>query len=407
MDRHVIKGRGKNRGKYLCYARMAGLPPSDGYVWLPEQRKAARHDHPKHRSGGWGYVENLATEYNGYFVTLVAPKSIIARVGELKSFIAKHAAGATERPNCYWLDGDWSGDEGPDYCWDCARKEVDKAYAKDPEQFVKLYGDYDGKRDNPEDYYNDAIRGGYSMDHDSTPHCEGDSRGIQLDGTLTDYGADEEISVLTTDCAPSFDDADGWYALDMAVMNLQNDDPRWKEIARVVDAAMEAERQYVANQDALTASEGMTEVRGVFLDLLAVRKEQKAPDPSYRLWNEFRAWVAIPYEKRSGTKDKELQALERRLFQAAKKFAHDLGYTMSGDCIKAPYGTYYWRFVVEVEQYQLWEPIAFLEGREHWLRPRNEGDKGDRNRDDNPYQTESEEHRQWDCGFISSEHPLP
>jgi len=241
MDRYVIKGRGEHRGKYLCYARMAGLPSSDKHVWLPEQRKAERHDHPKHRSGGWGYVEGLAAEYNGYFVKITAKKSVMARVRELQEYIASHATGANERPDCYWLDGDWSGDEGPDYCLECARKEVDTAFAKDRRIFVEAYGNCHGDWKTAKDYYRSAINGGYSMNHDSMPHCK--TCGVQLDGTLTDYGADEEIRALTTDRSLSFGNVEGWYELDIAVMNLCRDDPRWNKIAKVVDAAKAAERE--------------------------------------------------------------------------------------------------------------------------------------------------------------------
>ena len=406
MDRHVIKGRGKNRKKYLCYARMAGLTPESGYVWLPEQSKAVRWENPSYSRDA--HRDRIAAEHDGYFVNLVAPKSVIERVDELKTFIAKHARGTDVRPDCYWLDGDWSGDEGEDFCWECACKEVDKEYATDPLQFAKLYGyadDDDIKPKDAEDYYDDAIRGGYSMDHDLLPYCMNDDCGVALDGTLTEDGADKEISVLTTDYAPSFDDAEGWYALNMAVMNIYNDDPRWKKIARVVDAAIEAERQYVANQDVLTASEGMTEVRGVLLDLLAVRKEQKAPEPSYPMWNELLEWRKRRFEEMYLVGTKELR---RAMFKAAKRFAATLGYAMSGDCIEAPYGGYIWHFIIVIEQYRLWKPNAFMEGRAYMLQPCPSGDPSwPHNRDDNPYQNGTEECCQWDSGYISAKLPLP
>jgi hypothetical protein len=82
------------------------------------------------------------------------------------------------------------------------------------------------------------------MDHDHTPHCNNDACGKSLDGTLTEHGADEELAVLTADYAPTFADAEGWYCLSIASMNIRRDDPRWNKIARVVDAAMEQERQH-------------------------------------------------------------------------------------------------------------------------------------------------------------------
>lgn len=391
MDHYVIKGRGPNRGKYLCYARMAGLPAEQDPVWLPEQRKAMRHDHPKNRGGGWGYVQDLADKHDGYFVRLVARKGVIARVNELKHFIAEHASGAAERPRCYWLDDDWSDDEGPDYCWACACKEVDKAFAKDPKKFAELYGDQHGERDSAENYYDDAIRGGYSMDHDSMPYCENGECGISLDGTLTEYGADEQIRELTTDCTPAFDDAESWYCLDIAVMHMANDDPRWNKIARVVDAAIEQERRKVAREFELAASAGMTDARTSLLGLLAVRREQKVPEPSYRLWDEFVAWRK---RDRANNDSPEHKALEKRLIAEARSFANDLGmraYWGGGlFMIKAPYGAFYWPFVVEAEQYRLWKPKAWQEGR----------NAARTNRDANPYAKGSDEHAQWDCGYM-------
>jgi hypothetical protein len=397
MDNHVIKGRGENNGKYLCYARMAGLPPSDGYVWLPAQRKAVRWDDP--RLGGWGNRDQVARDNNGYFVRLVARKSVIERVDELQTYISRHTKNAAVRPSCYWLDGDWSGDEGPDYCWECATKEVDKAYAENSQQFVDLYGDCHGEWNSSENYYDDAIRGGWSIDHSHTPYCDNDACGKALAGTLTEDGADEELAALTTDCAPTFDDAEGWYCLSLATMNLRDDDPWWNKIARVVDAAMEQERRHVERQAELAKAPGMTEVRDTLLGLLLIRKEQKAPEPSFPLWNELLEWRKRRYEEMylSDTKD-----LRKALLSAAKKFAANLGYKMKGDCIDAPYGDYIWHFTVVIEQYRLWQPKAFIEGRDYMLHPCPSGDPNwPHNRDDNPYPKDAEEHVQWDCGYVS------
>lgn len=392
MERHVIKGRKKNRGKYLCYARMAGLSPSDGYVWLPEQSKAARWDEYRVETGAYPVV--VAEKYNGYFVRLTAKKNIVARVRELKRYIAKHAHGAKERPACYWLDGDWSGDEGPDYCWDCATKEVDKAYAKNPKQFADLYGDYE--RDSAEDYYDNAIRGGYLTDHGSIPHCDNSSCGIELDGTLTDDGADAEICALTTDCAPSFDDIEGWYALDMAVMNIPDDDPRWNKIARVVRAARKQERAKASAEAAIAAAPGMTEVRESFLSLLVARQEQRSPDPSFQMWSQLLEW-----RKAKGhfgdRQTPEHEKLEGEMAAEALKFARSLRLQSywSSDMfmIKAPYGTYYWPFVVLIEQHRLWKTPAFVEGQA--CGPRCD-------RDSNPYPNGSYEHDAWDGGLMST-----
>lgn len=228
MNRIVIKGRGENRGKYLCYSRMAGLAPG-GFVWLSEQRKAARWD--KRRCKPDYYEGKLACEHNGFFVRLVAKKSVRARIDELKEFILSKAVGAKERPDCYWLNGDWSGDESPDYCLECARKEVNEAFGKNPKLFKDAYGDLGA---DAEDYYRYAIDGGWSMDHDSIPHCE--KCDIELDGTLTDHGVNEEIKYLTAKPGIRIDDVESWYCLNIAVMNLPRDDPRWNKIARMIDA---------------------------------------------------------------------------------------------------------------------------------------------------------------------------
>lgn len=233
MNRHVIKGRGKNRGKYLCYARMAGLPPEAGYVWLPEQRKAARWEDPRY--SGRSYATNVAVEHNGYFVKLVAPAAIVARVDKFRAFIAERAKGAEETMPCHWFGADFH-DAGENFCRTCAEKLVDEKHAADPVRFAKLYGECE----NAEERYRAAIDGGFDGDHDSPPRCT--TCDAKLSGYLTDYGADEEIDALTGDIAPAFDDREGWSALDAAIVNLSATDPRWRKIAKVVETARVAER---------------------------------------------------------------------------------------------------------------------------------------------------------------------
>jgi hypothetical protein len=237
MNRHVIKGRGAHRGKYLCYARVDELPPEAGYVgyvWLPEQRKAARWEDPRY--SGRTYAANVAAKHNGYFVKLVAPAAIIAIVRELQAFIAAHAAGAEEGLACYWFGADFH-DAGENFCRECAEQLVDEKYAADPKRFEDLFGECE---DNEARYWA-AIDGGWDIDHGSTPFCK--TCGAKLSGNLTEYGADEEIAALTGDCAPKFDDVEGWAALDHAIVNLSDDDPRWRKIAKVVEAARAAERE--------------------------------------------------------------------------------------------------------------------------------------------------------------------
>jgi hypothetical protein len=231
MDRHVIKGRGENRGKYLCYPRMAGLPPGGDYVWLPEQRKAMRCADPRYNART--YVTEQARKHNGYFVKLVVSPDIRALVDGLQSFIAEHAAGASEKLPCHWFDGDFH-DASYEFCLDCAKKLVDEKYAADPKRFVGLYDVFE----TAEERYDAVIDGG-EIDHDSRPYCE--TCRAKLSGLLSESGADDEIDALTTDPIPSFDDAESWEALDDAIVNLSDDDPRWRRIARTVEAARKEE----------------------------------------------------------------------------------------------------------------------------------------------------------------------
>ncbi|WP_437310064.1 hypothetical protein [Sorangium sp. So ce388] len=246
MNRHVIKGRGEHRGEYLCYAIMAGLPPEAGFVWLPEQRKAARWEDPRY--SGRAYPATVAAEHNGYFVKLVAPASTKAIVNELRVFIAKHAAGAEEPLACYWFDGDFH-DAGENFCRDCAETLVDERYAADPKRFAELYGECE----DDEERYRAAIDGGWDIEHDSPPYCE--TCGDSLSGNLTEHGADQEIEVLTGDAAPKFDEIEEWAALDHAIVNLSDDDPRWRKIAKVVETARAAEREKDEAEAAVAAAD--------------------------------------------------------------------------------------------------------------------------------------------------------
>lgn len=236
MNRHVIKGRGENRGKYLCWGRMAPLEKAtaDGFVWLPEQSKAMRWKDPQYSGQTW--ATERARLHNGYFVKLVGPAALTSElVDELRAFIARHATGAKEELACYWFDNDLH-DAGEEFCRDCAEKLVDEKYAADPKRFEELYGECE----TDEERYRAAIDGGFDIDHDSTPFCE--SCKEKLSGHLTEYGADQEIEALTTDCAPAFGSVEGWSDLDHAIVNMSDDDPRWRKIASVVAAAQKQER---------------------------------------------------------------------------------------------------------------------------------------------------------------------
>ena len=260
--------------------------------------------------------------------------------------------------------------------------------------------------DDEEDRYDVAIDGGFDIDQDHIPACE--ACGATLSGSLTNYGANEEIAHLTRGGGPLFNDHDEWAALDRAIVNLRDDDPRWRRIARAVDAAMAAEARAERAAAELAASPGMTRS--------AVRPARPTPGP--RCPEGARsflpavdgdcAWRARRASRRDATAEEK--ALERRLLAEAKNFAACLGFRAYWSCgmfmIKAPFGEYYWPFVVEVEQYRLWNPPAFQEGVAYMLAPCPSGDpEWPHDRDANPYPSDDERHRQWDCGYIAATAP--
>lgn len=412
MNRHVIKGRGEHRGKYLCWARKAPneKPTEDGFVWLPEQRKAARWEDPRYSGHTW--ATERARIHDGYFVRLTAPKAIIERVPELRSYIAEHADGAGEELACYWIHGanekdareaadaidytDWNNGpidgEASNFCGDCVDDVIDALRAlirtKRPTEETDV--DECGiERD-----------GGWDTEHDSTPYCA--KCGAKLSGNLTNHGADEDLSVLTGEAAPDFDDPSAWDDLYSSITNLSDDDPRWRRIAKVVDAAREAERQHEERLAALAASTGMPEARCAFLALLAARQEQKATEPSFRLWDEMLAWHTRPVDARPDA--------PTAMIKEAKRFADVLGYQRywsgSSFIIKAPYGDYHWPIIVEIEQWKLWKPAPFNEGRAFGLDPQEPY------RAANPYDDRDGDYRapmtieakQWDAGYILGLH---
>ncbi len=311
-----------------------------------------------------------------------------------QGFISAHAAGAPEPLACHWFGADFH-DASLDYCRDCAEKIVDAEFAKDPERFEELYGEWE----TAEERYDAAIDGGWSTEHDSPPYCE--DCGARLEGTLSDSGADDEIDVLTGDCAPTFGDACGWHDLYVATMNIHDDDPRWRAIARVVDAARAAEEAHEARLTAIAASPGIPEARTSLLGLLAARVEQKAHEPSFRLWDDLLAWRRLSYEEQKVNGAKELPLIEE-----AKHFASALGFTFYWGgalfMIKAPYGEYYWPFVVLREQHRLWNKPAYQAGVAYAELPCPSGDpEVPHDRDANPYQEGSDEAQQWDCGLMN------
>lgn len=230
-NNYVVRGRGENKGKYLRLS-WGGRPQ---FTWVPSQKEASRlpGGHENYRGVEWH-----ASATGGYAVLLTAPRSL--DVGALKAYIASHAAGATEAKGpAYWVDGadelytvDAAGEldvstnctEGDDFCLACCEAKVEELLQKRPGADVN-------------------VDGGFGTDHDSPPYCT--TCGVKLDGFLTEYGADEELRALTDECPPSFDDVEGWDAMERALVNVEDSDPVWRKIARVVAAAQAQETSQI------------------------------------------------------------------------------------------------------------------------------------------------------------------
>lgn len=374
MLRFVVKGRGENRGKYLR-AQYSRETNDTVMTWETDRRQASRYN----RDG----VSRLRVD--GYPVKLTCPKSIA--VDALRRFIRGRAAKADETLSAHWVHGagGLGCEEATDYCYECCVAKVAEIIAAHPKAAEEA---------------GVCVDGGWSTEHDSTPSC--DTCGAKLSADLTEYGADEELDALTAYAAPSFDQYNGWQDLDNATSNLEEDDPRWRKIAKIVEKAREEERQKIAAQAALAVEEGMAEARTDLLRLLTVRAMQKAPEPSYKLWSELHQYLSLSFEERYAP-TKEVKDLEIRLWKEAKSFAALLGYEVRGDTIEAPYGGYIWHFVIQIEQERLWQRTPFLEGKAYMLHPCPSGDpKWPHHRDANPYPAETADHTAWDCGYISA-----
>jgi hypothetical protein len=250
--------------------------------------------------------------------------------------------------------------------------------------------------DDDEDDCGIVRDGGWDIEHDSPPYCA--KCGAKLSGHLTDYGADEEISALTSNRVLTFNDTAEWLSLYNAITNLSNDDPRWRKIAKIVDRARDAERRHKKHIAALAVSPGMPEIRSEFIALLAARQEQKAPEPSFKQWDEMMAWHMLPYKDRPDD--------PKPFIKEAKRFADAIGYASYWSAfvliIKAPYGDYHWPLIIKIEQWKLWQPAPFNEGRAFGQSPQEP------HRDANPYDTRGGDYRarmsieamQWDAGYI-------
>ncbi len=146
----------------------------------------------------------------------------------VRNFISERASLAVESRNAYWVHGaselrniNCSGSD--DFCFDCCNAKVAEIVAKFPVE-SELAGI--------------SVDGGFDTDHDSPPYCA--TCGCRLFGNLTEYGVEEELLALTTDCAPRFDDIEGWQSMYLATINTDDNDPIWSAIGGVVTAARPA-----------------------------------------------------------------------------------------------------------------------------------------------------------------------
>lgn len=331
----------------------------------------------------------------------------------LLEFICERSTGARVRLPCHWIGGtqDVKGfpyDAATDFCRECAESAIADFYEAHPDQ----RGDED---DEPALF----LDGGWGTEHDSPPYCEvcGDS----LIGSLTEYGVDQELEHFE-DHQPDLDYPDEWASFAEALVNLDEDDERWSWVAEHVAAAQAELVARAAKEAELTAAPGMAEARASLVTLLAVRADSQAHKPSFRFWD----WLMEFHATSSAEHDTpRWEARIRRMLAEAERFLANFGYEHGGwDCFKAPYGTWRWHFLVEIEQYNLWRTPAFVAGRDaphtrcgvavaRVRRPRHPS--GRRRslvimrrqfvehpgaRDANPYPEGSEDHRAWDCGYI-------
>lgn len=207
MDFYMVKGRGVNRGKYLVRTWVGGAPQ---FGWTTSQRQACRDSR-------W-CAATLARQHDGWVVKLVASKAIRARVRELKGVISQHAV--LEEVPARWLYGD-DDEAGLYYCEPCALQRLAQVLAAKPELADEVGVE------------------GWRVEHDSPIRCE--TCDCRLGGTLTDYGIDRVLDGLEPDNLTA-DDLDGWADLDLAT-DLPPDDPRWRRIAALVDAALAGARR--------------------------------------------------------------------------------------------------------------------------------------------------------------------
>lgn len=374
MDRHIVQ-HGRKRGLYA----LTVWRPRESLRWVP-RAKASRLSK--------GEATRLASEVGGRVVKLVAPARVQALVPELEEFISEHARGAAPRLDCHWVHGanDYEGsgiDEGMSFCYDCCLDKVEELEARNPVEAERVDLDVDG---------------GWSSEHDSTQFCE--TCGAKLSGSLTGHGQDEELEHFRQS-PPRWNAPDDWDDVSVAVDGLEDDDPRWADMARWVKLARTEEARHLRKEQERNARPRLQDARGKLLGLLLARAEQQREKPSFRLWAELAEYAALPWEVRH-TPSREVRHLSRNLLTEAEGFLRLLGLRLQGSHVETAYGRWNWEQVVMVEQHRLWATPAFLAGQAYMRAPCPTGDvEGPHRRDDNPYPRNSPEHKAWDLGFIS------
>ena len=195
-------------------------------------------------------------------------------ISKAKEFIVEHSRGAAEPLACFWIsDG---GGAGENYCLECCEKQVASISAQYPDA---------------------EVDGGWRTEHDSPPCCE--TCGARLDGSLTDYGAREELSALTGECEPRFDDADEWDQLANALIDMPHTDLSvWEPVCRTVRRALRQERHAIRKAYLHSMRPGMSEARSDLLSVFGSRMVQKAPEPSFALWDELEIYTQLSHANR-------------------------------------------------------------------------------------------------------------
>jgi len=132
----------------------------------------------------------------------------------LLAYVRARAEHSVPPLDCYWIKGanetfpEPTGiDERTSFCRECCEAKVAELRTKYPKRTKEV-----GVR----------VAGGYGNYDDSTAFCH--TCLAKLDTSLTDCGAEEERRALTHECAPSFDDVEGWRCLADALENFEAGD---------------------------------------------------------------------------------------------------------------------------------------------------------------------------------------